>query len=383
MTILSTWLASVRRAFASGNPAVVVWRLTLAFVVLFWSLTALILFGWIKLIWAFWLRVLAPARDATATTADASVSMSGQFREVADFGANPGELRMFVYMPKGLPVGAPLVVVLHGSQQSGQGYAAGAGWLELADRYKFALVCPQQTRANNGTLSFQWFSPKDTAREGGEAGSIAEMVRHVLVAEKLDESRVFVTGLSSGGAMTAVMLATYPEMFVAGAVIAGLPYGAADSVAGALWAMFYPKARSARAWGDEVRAATRHVGPWPKVSIWHGTADRVVKPASGEALADQWVNVHGLASAPTVAMTLTGRKFQVWSSLEGERVVQLHMIEGMAHGSALKTYGEGACGVAGRYLLDVGVNSSLEIAQTWGVAKVQAGHLGDTQPVVA
>jgi poly(hydroxyalkanoate) depolymerase family esterase len=249
MTILSTWLASVRRAFASGNPAVVVWRLSLAFVVLFWSLTSWVLFGWIKLVWAFWLRMLSPAGDVTATTADVSVAVSGQLREVAEFGNNPGALRMFVYRPKGLLVGAPLVVVLHGSKQSAHGYAAGAGWLELADRYKFALVCPQQTRANNGTLSFQWFSPKDTAREGGEADSIAEMVRHALATENLDKSRVFVTGLSSGGAMTAVMLATHPEMFVAGAVIAGLPYGAADSVAGALWAMFYLKARTARAWG--------------------------------------------------------------------------------------------------------------------------------------
>jgi poly(hydroxyalkanoate) depolymerase family esterase len=302
---------------------------------------------------------------------------------VTDFGSNPGDLRMWTYAPSNLPVGAPLVVVLHGSTQSAQDYAVGAGWVQLADRYQFALVCPEQTRANNGTLSFQWFRPQDTAREGGEAESIAGMVRHVLASKQLDAKRAFVTGLSSGGGMTTVMLATYPEMFRAGAVIAGLPYHAAESVMGAFWAMKKPRSLSPRAWGDEVRAASTHIGAYPGITIWHGTKDRVVRPASAEALVAQWTNVHGIVDGAVVELARDGRSVQMWRSADGKAAVALYLIDGMGHGTPLTTSGADAVGTPGPYLLDVGVNSSLEIIQAWGLAPLKAGELAPAKQSAA
>jgi poly(hydroxyalkanoate) depolymerase family esterase len=377
MRFLSTWVADMRRAFASGNPLVMLWRISLAFFVLFWSVAFWFLLAWMKFVYA----LASGAWPDSRVRPDADVA--SPLSAVTDFGPNPGDLRMWTYAPANLPAGAPLVVVLHGSTQSARDYAVGAGWVQLADRYHFALLCPEQTRANNGTLSFQWFRPQDTARAGGEAASIAEMVRHVLRTQQLAAQRVFVTGLSSGGGMTTVMLATYPEMFKAGAVIAGLPYHAADSVMGAFWAMMKPRSLSPRAWGDEVREAAPSVGYFPKIAIWHGTKDRVVRPASAHALVAQWTNVHGIEGQGTVERTRDGRAVHQWKSQDGAIVVALHMIEGLPHATPLKTHGEGACGVAGDYLIDNGINSSLEIAQSWGLVKVQAGQLGDAPKAVA
>jgi feruloyl esterase len=160
---------------------------------------------------------------------------------------------MRIHLPDGLAARAPLVVVLHGCGQTADGYAAGSGWITLADRFGFALLCPEQTRNNNGNLCFNWFEPGDIARASGEAESIAAMVRHVIADHDLDGSRVFVTGLSAGGAMSVAMLATYPEMFAGGAVIAGLPYGSAGSMTEAFAAMNNSRTTTASAAGDAVR----------------------------------------------------------------------------------------------------------------------------------
>lgn len=130
--------------------------------------------------------------------------------EVVRFEPNPGDLRMKLFLPESLSAGAPLVVVLHGCTQTAAGYADVAGWIALASELRFAVLCPEQTRANNANLCFNWFQPGDTTRGAGEAASIHAMVQWALGAHDLDPSRVFVTGLSAGGAMTAVMLATYP-----------------------------------------------------------------------------------------------------------------------------------------------------------------------------
>lgn len=263
---------------------------------------------------------------------------------VTDLAPNPGDLGMRLYTPPGLRAKAPLVVVLHGCTQTAEGYARGAGWLTLADRFGFAVLCPEQTRANNPNLCFNWFVPADTARNRGEAASIYAMVQRALKDHDLDRDRVFITGLSAGGAMTAVMLATYPEVFVAGAVIAGLPYGSASSMPEAFRAMTQPLPQTGPAWGDKVRRATTHAGEWPTISIWHGGADATVRPEAGEALVRQWIDVHNLADAPQRERSAAGRDYLAWRSADGRSAVELHSIPGMAHGAPLQTGGEDGVG---------------------------------------
>ena len=298
----------------------------------------------------------------------------GPARMVAcEFAPNPGALKMLIHVPAGLAPGAPLVVVLHGCTQGGEAYAEGAGWLTLADRFGFVVLCPEQTAANNPNRCFNWFQTGDTTRDAGEAASIATMTRQAIADHAIDPDRVFVTGLSAGGAMTAVLLATYPERFAGGAVVAGLPHGAAANMSEAFVAMMNPKARDSATWGEKVRAASDHAGPWPRISIWHGTADATVRPASADALVQQWTDVHGLTGAPHKARTPQGRVFEVWMSPSGEPLVENHRIPGLAHGTPLKTQGPDGVGTAGPFLLDVGISSSLEIAMGWGIAEAEAG----------
>lgn len=297
---------------------------------------------------------------------------TGRLTEGGPFGPNPGALRMLVHAPDGRPPKAPLVVVLHGCGQTAEAYADGAGWVTLAERFGFALLCPEQTRSNNGNLCFNWFEPADVSRSGGEVASIAAMVRHALQAHDLDGRRVFVTGLSAGGAMAAALLATHSELFSGGAIIAGLPYGSATSMSEAFAAMNHRRPVPATVSGDAVRAAAGADASWPPVSIWHGEADTVVRPGAGDALAAQWTDVHGVSEPAVRARTPAGREFQVWLSPQGEAVVELHRIPGMGHGTPLSTTGPEGSGTAGPFLLDVGVSSSLEIAMGWGIAGAAA-----------
>jgi poly(hydroxyalkanoate) depolymerase family esterase len=214
-------------------------------------------------------------------------------QEMADFGSNPGALRMLTFLADNLSPRPALVVVLHGSMQSAADYDRGAGWSTLADQYGFALLIPEQSRQNNLTRSFNWFEPADTQREKGEAHSIMQMVEKMVSDHHIDRTRIFVTGLSAGGAMTLAMLASYPEAFAAGAVIAGLPYGAATNAQQALRDMFQAPPKSSRELGDLVREASPNTAVWPRLSVWHGSADRTVKPSNAGEIIKQWLDVHG------------------------------------------------------------------------------------------
>jgi poly(hydroxyalkanoate) depolymerase family esterase len=171
--------------------------------------------------------LLAAARKKTALARGAPAGRPTGLRELTGFGANPGNLRMFAYAPKDLPPKAPLVIALHGCTQTAVEYDQGTGWSSLADSLGFAVVYPQQQPANNPKNCFSWFLPDNIARGHGEARSIREMVEHAIATFVADRRKVFVTGLSAGGAMASVMLATYPEVFAGGAIIAGLPFGCA------------------------------------------------------------------------------------------------------------------------------------------------------------
>ena len=201
-------------------------------------------------------------------------------------------------MPDELQPKPALVVVLHGCGQTASGYDLGAGWSSLATRYGFALLMPEQQSSNNANGCFNWFNPEDTARDSGEACSIRQMITRMAGDVGIDPHRVFVTGISAGGAMTSVMLATYPEVFAGGAIIAGLPFGVATNVREALNAMFQSSSHPAGELGDLVRHASHHKGPWPKLSVWHGSADRQVNPANANEIVKQWLDVHQLPSAP-------------------------------------------------------------------------------------
>lgn len=297
----------------------------------------------------------------------------GALQEVVGFGANLGDLRMLTYLPDALPARPALVVVLHGCTQTAAGYDLGTGWSALADEQGFALLFPEQTSANNPRLCFNWFQSGDITRGSGEAASIREMIETMIVRHGVDRDRIFVTGLSAGGAMAGVMMAAYPEVFAAGGVIAGLPYGSATSVQQALQSMYSGDRRSASAWGGLVRAASVHGGPWPRVSVWHGDADTTVVPMNAGEIAKQWADVHGLPDQPS-ERTADGRfSTAVWRDATGASVIESVTVQGMAHGAPLAVgAGDEQGGAAGPFLLDVGLSSTHGIARFFGLVDAAA-----------
>jgi poly(hydroxyalkanoate) depolymerase family esterase len=298
---------------------------------------------------------------------DTSTSTSALLTEVTGFGTNPGALRMFTYIPAAMPTNAPVVVALHGCQQSATTYG-NAGWNKLADTYKFYVVYPQQQSANNGSLCFNWFAAADNTRNQGEALSIKQMVDKLKATYSVDGSRVFVTGLSAGGAMAAVELATYPDVFAGGAFAAGIAYNCA-SQSSALSCQQGRVNLTAQQWGDFVRNAyPGYTGPRPRVSIWQGASDMTVNAKNMTELMEQWTNVHGADQVSDLAETLRTHAHNVYKNAGGTPVVETYQITGGGHALPVDpgtNVDQG--GTVASYFADYNLFSSYYAAKFWGL----------------
>ena len=285
---------------------------------------------------------------------------------------NPGHLKSWIYVPETVSASAPLVVVLHGCTQTAAGYDQSSGWSRLADLHGFVVLYPEQQRANNPNLCFNWFSADDASRGLGEARSIREMVAAVQAQHRTDPQRVFVTGLSAGGAMTATMLATYPEVFAGGAVIAGLPFGVARSVPEAFDRMRGHGLPRSNVLAGLVRSASDHSEDWPILSVWHGSADQTVDRSNAAALVEQWRTLHGAPSAPQETDLVQGYPHRVWRNPEGRPVVEEYSVTGLGHGTPLDARRSRHGEQAASFMIDAGISSTSHIARFWGIVPDQA-----------
>ncbi|MFH9564939.1 extracellular catalytic domain type 1 short-chain-length polyhydroxyalkanoate depolymerase [Streptomyces globisporus] len=313
-----------------------------------------------------------PGAAGASATAPAEARAAAALERVTSFGANPGGLNMYVYRPATLPANAPVVVALHGCTQSAQVYSDNAGLNTFADRHGFLVVYAETTTANNASKCFNWFQPGDTRRGQGEAASIRQMVAHAATAYGADTGRVHVTGLSAGGAMTSVMLAAYPDVFAAGAVVAGIPYGCGVDVVSAFGCMSPGVDRTPAAWAQAVRDAhPGFEGPWPRVAIWHGDNDATVAPRNADELRDQWTAVHGLGQTPGRTSTIgpnSTRRSEYLSADGGASVVEVNRVPGIGHGTPVDP-GSGAeqCGATGTQHFIDSICSSYGITRFFGL----------------
>lgn len=310
--------------------------------------------------------------------------------KIADFGPNPGALDMYAYRPDGAAGPRPLVAVLHGCNQDAAEQFARSGWREAADAGGFMLLLPGQRIApffpwwmlsvrNHPTRCFNFAQRHHSTRDSGEVASIRQMIAFATARLGADPARIFVTGLSAGAGMTSALLATYPEVFVAGAPIAGPPFrcglttlNAPASCGVTLEGRARNPApeRSARAWGDLVRAAAPRgfAGPWPRVSIWQGGADATVDPANAGELVEQWTDVHGIDAIADAETRLGPLERAEFRDAAGATLVELNLIPGFGHATPIDPDDPRApCGRTGAFIRDANVCSTREIARFFGL----------------
>ncbi|MEU4654120.1 PHB depolymerase family esterase [Streptomyces sp. NPDC023723] len=264
------------------------------------------------------------------------------FHEVPNFGSNPGNLRMFAYVPQSAVSGAPVVVLFHGCGGSAQDLDVTTGWRKYADTYGFTLVLPEQKEENVGSgglvphKCFSAWNPVDRTHDGqGEARSVVQMVDHMKENYAADAAQVYVSGYSGGGAATNVMLAAHPDVFKAGAVFFGMAYGCADTEDEYFnTGLFAPcpgrfNTLTPRQWGDKIRSAyPGYGGVRPRVQIWHGGSDPLINRNSLEKQRDGWTEVLGLSPTPaSTSFPALGVTKQVY----GGGQVETYLVSSMGH----------------------------------------------------
>ncbi|MDB5379765.1 MAG: esterase, depolymerase family [Rubritepida sp.] len=307
-----------------------------------------------------------PRRAVSKPAIEAPIPVD-RVTELRRFGTNPGALRMFVYMPPRMAEGAPLVVLLHGCRQDAGQFARDTGWIAWAKQQAIPLLLPEQVAANNRQRCFNWYRPGDVGRSG-EALSIRQMIREAVKRFRCDRRRIFIVGLSAGGAMSGALLAAYPTVFAGGAIVAGMPVGAASGSLMALHRMHRADPRGSRgALVAAVQAASpdRKGRQLPRISLWQGGSDRTVDPANAELLAAQWSGAHRLDAEPSSdSEPAPGVRRRAWGSRSRDRV-EVWTLAAAAHGYPIAAATDG--GRPGPWVLEAGVSATRHIAEFWGL----------------
>lgn len=287
---------------------------------------------------------------------------------VTTFGSNPGRLLMKSFVPRVLPKNPALVVVLHGCGQSPESLDGAAGFSKLARERGFVLLFPEQRWGNNPQRCFNWFRPSAVARDRGELMSIRQMVDHVVARNHIDKKRIFVAGLSAGGAMTAALVATYPALFAGAAIIAGMPFGSARDAVSAFRAMKAGAKAPPDGWGEPIKAITSGHAEWPPISIWQGTSDSVVSARNADASVDQWLSVHDIPRDNVRADKTTWGVLQSWR-VAGRVAVSLYTINGMGHGLPIRPRAGSKAGSGDPHVLPADISAPVELMRLWGLRR--------------
>lgn len=193
-----------------------------------------------------------------------------------DFACEAGSRPYKVYVPSKLTSAkAPLVVMLHGCTQNADDFALGTGMNRLAEEHGFIVAYPEQPITANQLGCWNWFNGAHQLRDSGEPSIIAGLTRQLISEMSLDPARVFIAGLSAGGAMADVMSVTYPDLYAAAGIHSGLPYGVATDQASAFVAMS----------GKSKLQQTKHRRSRTRTVIFHGASDAKVHPTNAERIA--------------------------------------------------------------------------------------------------
>ncbi len=211
-----------------------------------------------------------------------------------------------------------LVVMLHGCKQNPDDFATGTRMNAVAESYGLLVVYPRQTSADNMSSCWNWFRPQDQRRDQGEPAILAGITREIVAEFGIDPDKVFVAGLSAGGAMAAVLAETYPDLFKAVGIHSGIPTGAANDVISAFAAM-----------RGDAQPLAQSTAPGQRAIVFHGNADRTVHPANAEHILRvaqgprQSDSGQSMGGRPYVRTRIDGA--------EGAARMEVWMIEGAGH----------------------------------------------------
>ncbi|MEV6345469.1 PHB depolymerase family esterase [Actinoplanes sp. NPDC051851] len=242
-----------------------------------------------------------------------SPAAAASLQEITGFGTNPTGLRMYLYVPDRLAASPGLLVAVHYCTGSGPAFYSGTEFASLADTYGFIVIYPSTTRSGN---CYDNSSASALTHDGNsDPVGIVSMVKYVQANYGTDVDRTFVTGASSGGMMTNVLLGDYPDVFAAGSAFMGVPFGCFAATAGdptdpanqAGWNSACANGqvvKTAAEWGDAVRAAyPGYTGRRPRMQVVHGTADTTLYYANFGEEIKQWTNVQGVSQTPVLTDT--------------------------------------------------------------------------------
>ena len=248
-----------------------------------------------------------------------------------------------LFVPSGYTPGEalPLVVMLHGCAQTATEFSNGTRMNQIAEQYNFIVMYPEQSTAANSTRCWNWFEPAHQRRGSGEPQIIVDMIRHVQSNFTVDDSAIFASGLSAGGAMAVTLGVLYPDVFSAIAPFAGLQYQAGTSMLNAFSAMnpgntAVAPATAARNASNQVPANGRSVVP---TIIFHGASDFTVVPRASENIVTQMLEYNRLHGA-TIGHTPETRNgsanglnysVQTFRNANGDQLVEFHRITGLGH----------------------------------------------------
>lgn len=296
--------------------------------------------------------------------------------EIDSFGFNPGNLKLYTYIPPTKsPAKRPLVVVLHGCTQSARDAALLTGWNKLADLHNFIVIYPQQKISNNVQLCFNWFSPKHVDKGKGECESIYQMIRYIQNTERVDSTQIFITGMSAGAAMSNALMAVHPEVFNSGAVIAGGAYKIAESASQAIKAMSGKKEINWQKLTQDVKDQhPAYSGTYPRVIIYQGDKDPIVNYKNADYIIYQWTSVQDADTVPDIInLSYKGvaaiNRFE-YKDKQQRALVTYYEIKGLKH-KLLNKPGDGPTegGRDDLFSANIGYHSTYYIAKEFGLIK--------------
>ncbi|NUS26425.1 MAG: PHB depolymerase family esterase, partial [Streptomyces sp.] len=303
--------------------------------------------------------LLAAALLTAPPAAAEEAAPTATLTEITNFGANPSNLQMYLYVPETVTARPAVLVAVHYCTGSGPAMYSGTEYASLADQYGFIVVYPSVTRSSK---CFDVSSPQALKRGGGsDPVGIKSMVDWTVDAYDADTSRIFATGISSGAMMTNVLLGDYPDVFAAGAAFSGVPFGCFATTDGSEWNSACAQGtitHTAQEWGDIARAAyPGYTGARPRMQLWHGTEDDVLRyPNFGEEI-KQWTNVQGVSQTPAATDSPQSGWTRTRYGGTGDRAqVEAISLQGVGH----NLY---AWGMAARVLTFFGLDSGGTVPQ--------------------